>query len=170
MQCASQYEWELYLDGEQPSMRREKLREHLAECPSCSEIVESLNKESRLFAEALAATPLPPDLEDYIKQRLTLPKHEGGRLIWFILPVIALAGVMMALYYRWSMIEQLWAMAGFLANWGMLLQIFLAAAKYIVILAGSALRGQPLLPSLTILILIVFWLRIKLLKGGRVHV
>lgn len=151
-------------------MRQEELRKHIAECPSCSEIVESLSSEYHLFAEALAATPLPPDLESLIKLRLTALKHEGGRPLWFMLPAIGIAGLLIAAYNGWNLFEQVWTLARYLGTGDFLLQLLFTVTGVIFEFAGSILRGQPVLPSLTILVLCLLWMKIKLAKGGRVHV
>ena len=170
MRCASQYEWELYQDGEQPQARREELKNHLAKCPACSELVDTLRRESSLISGALAATPLPSDLEGVIRLRLAAPGDDGGRPIWFLLPVIGLAGVFIALYNGWTVLEQFGILVRYLGFRDLLLQFVFAVTGIMIELAKFALRGQSVLPALTVLILCMFWMRIKILRGGRANV
>ncbi|MBI5820225.1 MAG: zf-HC2 domain-containing protein [Verrucomicrobia bacterium] len=51
-------EWSAYLDGEQPAARRDAMREHLRDCPSCAAILRSF-EAVQSGAEQLAQQPAP---------------------------------------------------------------------------------------------------------------
>ncbi|MFA6563820.1 MAG: zf-HC2 domain-containing protein [Verrucomicrobiia bacterium] len=51
-------EWSAYLDGELPAARRNAMREHLRECPSCAAILRSFEAVQH-GAEQLAQQPTP---------------------------------------------------------------------------------------------------------------
>lgn len=51
-------EWSAYLDGELPAARRNAMRNHLRECPSCAAILRSFEAVQR-GAEQLAQEPAP---------------------------------------------------------------------------------------------------------------
>ena len=54
----SPQDWSSYLDGETPAARREAMREHLRNCPSCAAVLRSFEAVQR-GAEQLAQEPAP---------------------------------------------------------------------------------------------------------------
>lgn len=51
-------EWSAYLDGELPAARRDAMRDHLRDCPSCAAVLRSFEAVQR-GAEQLAQEPAP---------------------------------------------------------------------------------------------------------------
>lgn len=54
----SPQDWSAYLDGETPAARRDAMRDHLRDCPSCAAVLRSFEAVQR-GAEQLAQQPAP---------------------------------------------------------------------------------------------------------------
>jgi anti-sigma factor RsiW len=61
-----------FVDGALPPEEEQALRAHLADCPRCSEFLESYRATGRIFRDATEAE-IPPELEARLLEFLT--KH-----------------------------------------------------------------------------------------------
>lgn len=171
MQCPREYEWERYVDGESPPSRQEELKSHLVGCPECGRLVAHLRREGALISAALAATPLPPDLSAIIKQRFVSTSKNGGRWLWFFLPMLSLAAAFVALDAGWwPLFEKMRAIVNLLGGGDLLFQFVLFSGGLMEGLADAAMRGKSVMPALTVLVSCVLWMQLKIRIGGRAHV
>ncbi len=82
-----------FYDGELLGLERQRVVEHLAECPDCRRMQDKLASTSELLA-TLVPTPAPPGLADRILARTAISGISlaaGGGTIWK-LPVMLVAG------------------------------------------------------------------------------
>jgi transcriptional regulator with XRE-family HTH domain len=82
-----------FQDGELLGLERQRVAEHLAECPDCRRIQDKLASTSELLA-TLVPTPAPPGLADRVLARTAVSGMllaAGGGTIWK-LPLMLLAG------------------------------------------------------------------------------
>ncbi len=171
MQCANQFEWELFVDGELPAAELEGFEKHLGQCPECREIVNRLRQEEAFIASALAATPLAPDLAAAVERRLTAKNDSSGKWLWFFTLALGPVGIFLAHSAGWfALLEKLRAVLTLFLGQGLLVKFGFTAVKILRGLADAALKGKPVLPALAILFICMLWVQFKLFKGGSAHV
>ncbi len=171
MQCANQFEWELFVDGELSAAESERFKKHLGQCPECREIVKRLRQEGAFIASALAATPLAPDLAAAIEHRLTATYDSAGKWLWLFTLALGPVGIFLAHSAGWfALLEKLRAVLTLFLGQGLLVKFGFTAAKIMGGLADAALKGKPVLPALAILFVLMLWVQFKLFKGGSAHV
>lgn len=171
MQCANQFEWELFVDEELSAAELERLEKHLGQCPGCREIVNRVRREGASIASALAATPLAPDLAAAIERRLTATNESAGRWLWFFTLALGPVGIFLAYSAGWfALLENLRAVLTLFLGQGLHVTFVFTAAKILGGLAEAVLRGKPVLPALAILFICILWVQFKLFKGGNAHV
>jgi hypothetical protein len=170
MQCPKDFAWELYLDNEVRPAEKEVMEDHLAHCRDCRDRVAGFKHQSDLIWLSLAGTPLPADLEDYIKKRLHAGEAADTRLIWITMPLAVLAGLfILSAAGVWGLLEGLVSFLKIMGGNSLLPEALLLAAAVLKDLAGVSLRGGVALPSLVILLFCLLWIKFKLRKGGQVH-
>ena len=57
MECYSEQTCALAVDGELPADEAQRLRDHLATCRRCRELVDALRAENRVLSESLQELP-----------------------------------------------------------------------------------------------------------------
>lgn len=79
MECYSELTVAIFVDGELPAEEARRLRDHLATCPRCRQLLDALRAENRLLSESLQE--LPEEAPDFYRSR--------GSLEWGVLAVVA---------------------------------------------------------------------------------
>ena len=57
MECYSEQTCAIFADGELAVDEARHLRDHLAKCPRCQELVDALRAENRILSESLCESP-----------------------------------------------------------------------------------------------------------------
>ena len=101
-----------YADGELSEFERERVRRHVAGCPSCAAELRELEEMAALLGQLPEADP-PETLEPSLRRRIR--RRAAGLLIFAILGLLALLPVlsMLSLVLRPDL--PLWARAGYAA-------------------------------------------------------
>lgn len=133
--------------------------------------MKRLLREDYLIASAIASTPLPADLAAEVNRRLKEMESGGGRWLRLTLPALMLISTMLSVYFNWlPLVVRLREVLGPLLSGNLILEFVMMAVNTAARLAQAAMAGGPLLPAVTVLAFCMFWLRIKMRKGGHAHV
>ncbi|HBV97225.1 MAG: hypothetical protein JL50_09135 [Peptococcaceae bacterium BICA1-7] len=170
MNCPGNFEWSLFLDNELPPAKKEEMEEHLDRCRDCRLLADSLQEENRFIGAALAATPLPLNLEEFIRHRLRSKSRAEIRWLFILIPAAALTGILaVSAAGLWSLLENVFFFAIMLAGGTLFTEAALIIAGLLRQAALASLSGELALPALMVIVFCLTWIKIRLRKGGPAH-
>jgi predicted anti-sigma-YlaC factor YlaD len=157
----------MYIDGELIVTDRERLAEHLPGCAACSRVVDRIRREGGLIAAAIEEERVPADLMAVIDQRLK--QRADADVSWTVIVLPALLLIFTPLFLGLGLLphlERLIGLGRLFLNLGSMFDFVLLVIREGKRLVDAALAGGPLLPSLTLLLACMAWLRASIRKGG----
>ena len=120
MKCFNEYIYSAYLDGELDQTIRKKIEAHLASCKRCSELLETLRKESLVIKETFSIDLPVLDLSQAISERIRSMEiagpANGKKLSYAFYLVFVLSSVLFPIfivYYFSSHIHRIREIASF---------------------------------------------------------
>src|SRR2546428_7826561 len=94
MECYSEQMWVIFVDGELAVAEARRLRDHLATCQRCGELVDALRAENRILGESLHELP------EETAEPVGFPRLRLSR-VWGDLAALAAVLALVSVFSAW---------------------------------------------------------------------